>query len=117
MDDDRMTIDELSETIDPQVWAVEFAKMVADSGDNMNLDNIVEWFDNAMAVARSHQWRDDSRDLLGTQEMLGHVLEAAGGKVVITQEQLTRGHVQGRQISIVENVQDNSFTFSLEDPQ
>lgn len=117
MEDDRMTIDELVETVDPEVWAIEFAKMVADNQETMSLEVIVLWFDNAMAAARAHQWKEDSKDIIGTQEMLGHVLEAAGGKVVITQEQLTRGHITGRQISIVEDVQSNSFIFSLEDPK
>lgn len=115
--DDKLTLDELTATDDPQAWAVELAKHVADNQDAMDLETLVKWFEFAMTTAKAFQWREDQRDVIGYQEMLGHVLEAVGGKVEVTKEQLTRGHPKGRQINVDDVVERDVFVFRLEDPK
>lgn len=110
------TWDDLSSTDDPEQWAIAFAEFVAANQDAMSLKDMVNWFNHAMTTAKAIQWRDDSKELIGTQEMLGHVLRACGGQVVVNKNQLVEGHQKGAQILIEEDIQRDCFIFKLEGP-
>lgn len=111
---EREVLDELSGTDDPVTWAMEFAKFVSYKGELMSGEDVVNWFDEAMTTAKAFQWREDSRETLATQEMLGHVIAAAGGTVEVSKEQLTRGHSKGAEIVIDDDIKKEVFVFRLE---
>lgn len=115
-EDVEFSWDDLSASDEPEDWALAFTDFVNVHKEAMTFNDVVNWFNHAMTAAKAFQWREDSKDLIGTQEMLGHVLRAVGGQVVITQEQLTSGHKKGAQILIEEDVLRQGFIFKLEEP-
>lgn len=54
------------------------------------------------------------RELAGTQEMLGFILLTVGEPVVVPKATLTEGIPAGAVIKIDENIEDESFVFSVE---
>lgn len=59
---------------------------------------------------------DLQRELQGTQQMLGHVLQAVGHPVFVAKNVLQEGIPDGAQIRIEDDIQGNRFIFSLDTP-
>lgn len=55
------------------------------------------------------------RELSGLQEMLYFVLDAVGSPVVVTKKRLKEGIRGDQMISVEENMDDESFIFSIID--
>lgn len=70
-----------------------------------------------MSVESLEAERDTlKRELRGVQEMLAFVLYEVGEPVVITKEDLSSGLPNGAEIRIDENLEDETFVFSLAVP-
>ena len=53
------------------------------------------------------------RELIGTQEMLAHVLKAVGEPVVVTKEAIAEGLGNTTQIQVDDDLKLDAFVFSL----
>lgn len=115
--DEREVMDELSGTDSPTDWAKGFAQFVADRGEAMTIDDVINWFDEAMTAAKAFQWREDARELVGVQEMLAHVLIAVGDPVVVTKDQLKGVSLENRTIAVEDDVTTGDFTFYVGEVQ
>lgn len=60
---------------------------------------------------------DLSRELQGTQQMLGHVLQSVGHPVFVSKAVLQEGIPDGAQIRIDDDVAGDRFIFSLDVPE
>ena len=61
----------------------------------------------------SNRVEELERELRGTQEMLGFVLQTVGEEVVVTKGQIAAGLPENAQIQVIDDIQRDAFVFSL----
>lgn len=66
-----------------------------------------------MSEAAEKKIADLERELIGTQEMLGFVLDAIGEPVYVTKAAITEGLGATAQIRVDDDLENNRFVFQL----